>query len=73
MPTTLIKHAIKFKDGQYWKNDTQVTTVLEDAWTFNKADRAKAHAKQIGLKGFKIVSVEVTVPEEGASTYLEKT
>lgn len=72
MPTTLFKHAIKFEDGQYWKSDTEVTTDLQDAWTFNKADRAKAHAKQIGLKGFKIVSVEVTVPEEGASLYTEE-
>ena len=72
MPTILIKHAIKFEDGQYLRNDSKVTTDLKDAWTFNKADRAKAHAKQIGLKGFKIVSVEVTVPEEGVSTYKEK-
>ena len=72
MPTTLVKHAIKFEDGQYWKSDTQSTAELKDAWTFNKADRAKAHAKQIGLNGFQIVLVEVTVPEEGDSTYREK-
>jgi len=54
------------------KDDTQSTADLKDAWTFNKADRAKAHAKQLGLKGFKIVSVEVTVIEDGASTYMEK-
>ena len=72
MPNTLVKHAIKFEDGQYMRDDTQSTADLKDAWTFNKADRAKAHAKQLGLKGFKIVSVEVTVIEDGASTYLEK-
>ena len=72
MPTTLVKHAIKFEDGRYVKDDTQSTADLKDAWTFNNADRAKAHAKQLGLKGFKIVSVEVTVIEDGASTYMEK-
>ena len=72
MPTTLVKHAIKFEDGRYVKDDTQSTADLKDAWMFNKADRAKAHAKQLRPKGFKIASVEVTVIEDGASTYLEK-